>query len=69
MNKKRIVQFTLIIFLLLLTIIFYKKYFQVDIKTLKNKKENKINNEKINVTEIDKEKKDSNIIQNLKYVS
>ena len=69
MNKKRIVQFTLIIFLLLLTIIFYKKYFQVDNKTLKNKKENKINNEKINVTEIDKEKKDSNIIQNLKYVS
>ena len=69
MNKKKIVQFILIIFLFLLTVIFYKKYFQEDVKTLKNKKEIKINNEKINDTEINEEKNDANIIQNLKYVS
>ena len=69
MNKKKIVQFILIIFLLLLTAIFYIKYFQVDNKTLKNKKENEINNKKIKDTEIGKEKKDANIIQNLRYVS
>ena len=69
MNKKKIVQIILIIFLLLLTIIFYKEYFQVDNKILKNKKENNINNEKIKETEIVKEKKDANIIQNLRYVS
>ena len=69
MNKKKIVQFILIIFLLLLTAIFYIKYFQVDNKTLKNKKETEINNKKIKDTEISKEKKDANIIQNLRYVS
>ncbi len=69
MNKKKIVQFVLIIFLLLLTAIFYIKYFQVDNKTLKNKKETKINNKKIEDAEINKEKKDANIIQNLRYVS
>ena len=69
MNKKKIVQFILIIFLFSLTIIFYKKYFQEDVKTLKNKKEIKINNEKNNVTEINEEEKNANIIQNLKYVS
>ena len=69
MSKKKIVQFILIIFLLLLTTIFYIKYFQVDNKTLENKKETKINNEKIKATEINKEKKDANIIQNLRYVS
>ncbi len=69
MNKKKIVQFILIIFLLLLTAIFYIKYFQADNKTLKNKKETKINNKKIEDAEINKEKKDANIIQNLRYVS
>ena len=69
MNKKKIVQIILIIFLLLLTIIFYKEYFQADNKILENKKENNINNEKIKETEIVKEKKDANIIQNLRYVS
>ena len=69
MSKKKIVQFILIIFLLLLTTIFYIKYFQVDNKTLKNKKETKIYNEKIKPTETNKEKKDANIIQNLRYVS
>tara|TARA_B100001939_G_scaffold111432_1_gene96298 strand:+ start:1765 stop:2373 length:609 start_codon:yes stop_codon:yes gene_type:complete len=69
MNKKKIVQFTLIILLLLLTIIFYKEYFQSDNKVLEIKKENNINNEKIKETEIIEEKKDANIIQNLRYVS
>ena len=69
MNKKKIVQFILIIFLFSLTIIFYKKYFQEDVKTLENKKEIKINNEENNVTEINEEEKNANIIQNLKYVS
>ena len=69
MSKKKIVQFILIIFLLLLTTIFYIKYFQVNNKTFEDKKETKINNEKIKATEINKEKKDANIIQNLRYVS
>lgn len=69
MNTKKIVQFILIIFLLLLSIIFYKKYFQVDNKISESKKETKINNEKIENTEINEEKKDANIIQNLRYVS
>ncbi len=69
MNKKKIVQFILIILLLLLTVIFYKEYFQADNKILENKKENNINNEKIKETEIFEEKKDANIIQNLRYVS
>ena len=69
MNKKKTVQFLLIIFLLLLTTIFYIKYFQVDNKILKNKKETKIDKKEIKDNEINNEKKDSNIIQNLRYVS
>ena len=69
MNTKKIVQFILIIFLLLLSAIFYKKYFQVDNKISEKKKESKINNEKIKNVETSKEKKDANIIQNLRYVS
>jgi lipopolysaccharide assembly outer membrane protein LptD (OstA) len=69
MNTKKIVQFILIIFLLLLSLIFYKKYFQIDNKISENKKETKINNEKIKNAEINEEKKDANIIQNLRYVS
>jgi len=69
MNRKKIFQFILIIFLLLLSIIFYKKYFQVDNKISEEKKETEINSEKIKNAKIDKEKKDANIIQNLRYVS
>ena len=69
MNKKKIVQFTLIILLLLLTVIFYKEYFQSDNKVLEIKKENNIDNEKNKETKIIEEKKDANIIQNLRYVS
>ena len=69
MNTKKIVQFILIIFLLLLSLIFYKKYFQIDNRISKDKKETKINDEKIKNIEIAEEKKSSNIIQNLRYVS
>jgi len=69
MNTKKIVQFILIIFLLLLSLIFYKKYFQVDNKISEEKKETKINDEKNKNIEITEEKKNSNIIQNLRYVS
>ena len=69
MNTKKIVQFILIIFLLLLSFIFYKKYFQIDNKISEDKKETRINNEKIENAEINEEKKDANIIQNLRYVS
>ena len=69
MNTKKTVQFILIIFLLLLSLIFYKKYFQVDNKISEVKKETKIDNEKIENKEINEEKKDANIIQNLRYVS
>ena len=69
MNRKKIFQLILIIFLLLLSVVFYKKYFQVDNKVLEEKKENEINNEKIINTEINKENKDASIIENLRYVS
>ena len=69
MNTQKTVQFILVIFLLLLSLIFYKKYFQEDNKISMDKKETKINNEKIKNTENTKEKKDANIIQNLRYVS
>ena len=69
MNTKKTVQFILVIFLLLLSLIFYKKYFQVDNKISEVKKETKIDNEKIKSKEINEEKKDANIIQNLRYVS
>ena len=69
MNIKKLVQYILIITLLLLSLIFYKKYFQEDNKISMDKKETKINNEKIKNTENTKEKKDANIIQNLRYVS
>ena len=69
MNTKKIVQFILIIFLLLLSVIFYKKYFQVDNKISEVKKETKIDDEKIENKKINEENKDANIIQNLRYVS
>ena len=69
MNTKKIIQFILIIFLLLLSLIFYKKYFQVDNKVSKDIKETEINDEKNKNIEITEEKKNSNIIQNLRYVS
>tara|TARA_E500000178_G_scaffold226374_1_gene223260 strand:- start:3017 stop:3625 length:609 start_codon:yes stop_codon:yes gene_type:complete len=69
MNTKKIVQFILIIFLFFLSILFYKKYFQIDNKISEDKKETIIDNEKIKNIEIKDEKKDANIIQNLRYVS
>ena len=69
MNTKKIVQFILIIFLLLLSVIFYKKYFQVDNKISEIKKETKTDDEKIENKKINEENKDANIIQNLRYVS
>ena len=69
MNTKKIVQFILIIFLLFLSILFYKKYFQIDNEISDDKKETIIDNEKIKNVEIKDEKKDANIIQNLRYVS
>ena len=69
MNTKKIVQFILIIFLLFFCILFYKKYFQIDNEISDDKKETIIDNEKIKNVEIKDEKKDANIIQNLRYVS
>ncbi len=69
MSIKKLVQYILIISLLLLSLIFYKKYFQEDNNISKDKKETKIKNEQIENTENTEEKKDANIIQNLRYVS
>ena len=69
MNRKKIFQLILIIFLLLLSVVFYKKYFQVDNKVSEEKKGNEINNEKNIIVEINKENKDVSIIENLRYVS
>ena len=59
----------LIIFLLLLSVIFYKKYFQIKNKISEIKKETKTDDEKIENKKINEENKDANIIQNLRYVS
>ena len=69
MNTKKIIQFVLIFFLFLLSIIFYKEYFQLENNTSEGKKEIKVNNERIKNTSINKEKSNANVIQNLKYVS
>ena len=69
MNTKKIIQFVLIFFLFLLSIIFYKEYFQLENNTSEGKKEIKINNDRIKNTSINKEKSNANVIQNLKYVS
>ena len=69
MNTKKIIQFVLIFFLFLLSIIFYKEYFQLENNTSEGKKEIKVNNERIKNSSINKEKSNANVIQNLKYVS
>ncbi len=69
MNIKKIIQSVLILFLLFLTIIFYNKYFKLDNKTLEKKEETKVDNQKSKGIEADEKKDDTNIIQNLKYVS
>ena len=69
MNTKKIIQFVLIFFLFLLSIIFYKEYFQLENNTSEGKNEIKVNNERIKNTSINKEKSNANVIQNLKYVS
>ena len=57
MNTKKIVQFILIIFLLFLNILFYKKYFQTDNEISEDKKETIIDNEKIKMSKLKMKKR------------
>ena len=67
MNIKNVFQYSLLILLILLSFLFYYKYFTEDIdKVEKNKIENVLE-KKING--INKNNIDQNIIENLKYVS
>ena len=67
MDKKKSLQFSLIILLILSSVVFYKKFFNKNV-TLVEKKldEKKIENDNSNK---DINKKNSNVIETLKYVS
>ncbi len=68
MTRKIIVQFSLIFLLILISALFYNKYFISEVKILKSQtiEEVKSNDIKLEKSE---DKKNSNSIENLKYVS
>jgi len=65
MNKKKSLQLSLVVLLILSSIIFYKKFFNKDL----NLSEKKINEKKININNLDNKTENSNVIETLKYVS
>ena len=66
MNIKNVFQYSLLILLILLSFLFYYKYFTEDIDKVEKKIENVVE-KKTNV--INQNNIDQNIIENLKYVS
>ena len=67
MNIKNVFQYSLLILLILLSFLFYYKYFTEDIDKVEKKKIENVLEKKIN--EINQNNIDQNIIENLKYVS
>ena len=67
MNKKKSLQFSLVILLILSSIVFYKKFFSENTNLV----EKKLDEKKIEVSNSNKDidKKNSNLIETLKYVS
>ena len=67
MDIKKVFQYSLLILLILVSFLFYYKYFTSDSKIVKNKKSEKVLEQEsliINQSDLNK-----NIIENLKYVS
>ena len=67
MDIKKNFQYGLLIFLILVSFLFYYKYFTDDDKVIKNDQSENILKERN--TEVDKNDKNKNVIENLKYVS
>ena len=67
MNKKKVFQISLVVLLILSCLIFYKKYFLLNVTTLDTQINKVTDNENINIEK--NENKKANIIENLKYVS
>ena len=65
MDKKKSLQYSLLILLIFSSIIFYKKFFSENEKIA----EKKIDDKKINNYNSDKKTKNSNVIETLKYIS
>ena len=65
MDKKKSLQYSLLILLIFSSIIFYKKFFSENEKIV----EKKIDEQKINNYNSDKKTKNSNLIETLKYTS
>lgn len=65
MDKKKSLQYSLLILLIFSSIIFYKKFFSENEKIV----EKKIDEKKINNYNSDKKTKKSNVIETLKYIS
>ena len=65
MDKKKSLQYSLLILLIFSSIIFYKKFFSENGKIA----EKKIDEKKINNYNSDKKTKNSNVIETLKYIS
>ena len=65
MDKKKSLQYSLLILLIFSSIIFYKKFFSENEKIA----EKKIDEKKINNYNSDKKIKNSNLIETLKYIS
>ena len=67
MDIKKNSQYGLLILLILVSFLFYHKYFADDDKVIKNDQSENILKERN--TEVDKNNKNKNVIENLKYVS
>ena len=65
MDKKKSLQYSLLILLIFSSIIFYKKFFSENEKIV----EKKIDEQKINNYNSDKKTKNSNVIETLRYIS
>ena len=67
MNIKKVYQYSLLILLILLSFLFYYKYFTEDIKKIEKKEIENVSEKKI--TDINQNNVEKNIIENLKYIS
>ena len=67
MNIKKVYQYSLLILLILLSFLFYYKYFTEDIKKTEKKEIENVSEKKI--TGINQNNVEKNIIENLKYIS
>ena len=66
MNIKKVYQYSLLILLILLSFLFYYKYFTEDIKKTEKKEIEKVLEKKM--TGINQKDVEKNVIENLKYI-